>query len=314
MAQITPIKGFTNTPVTRSICLVLTVTAIALSILGIKHYVHLEMDPHIIEYSQYWRIATYQLLVVNESDYLLTTYLWFYYKVLERFYGSRKYLSLVALLYGVNALAVFAVMALGQLGCYITSYLTNIVIFRGNGSDFLPTIFNEVTPGPLAILALLYVVFANVIPKLYQFRVVLANPWSTSDATKLVTLTNHFALHIIFFMLVVNNGFKLILPLVVGLLVGKLYVHHLLVGETWMVPQWAFNLFVNPKKFLLQQHHSRESYMPAPTLENPVNIPDPEQDTPEQVDEDGGSREPNVIRAETPARPLGLQLLDTFRN
>ncbi|CAN3373725.1 hypothetical protein DIURU_005526 [Diutina rugosa] len=314
MAQITPIKGFTNTPVTRSICLVSTVTAIALSVLGIKHYVHLEMDPHIIEYSQYWRIATYQLSVVNESDYLLTTYLWFYFKVLERFFGSRKYLSLVALLYGVNALAVFAVMALGQLGCYITSYLTSTIIFRGAGSDFLPTIFNEVTPGPLAILASLYVVFSYVIPKSYQFNIVLANPWRPNEVSKSVTLTNHFAIHIIFFMLVVNNGFKSIIPSVVGLLVGKLYVHHLLVGEKWMVPQWAFNLFVNPKKFMLQSSPSRDSYMPAPTSENPVNIPDPEHDTPEQVDEDGGSREPNVIRAETPARPLGSQLLDTFRN
>ena len=83
MAQLTPIRGFTNTPVTRSICMISTVVPIMLSVLAIKYVVKFAIDPYIIQYNQFWRVVTYQLSVVNESDYLITVLLWFQFKVLE---------------------------------------------------------------------------------------------------------------------------------------------------------------------------------------------------------------------------------------
>ena len=107
MAQLTPIRGFTNTPVTRSICMISTVVPIMLSVLAIKYVVKFAIDPYIIQYNQFWRVVTYQLSVVNESDYLITVLLWFQFKVLERFYGSRKYLSIITLFTVYNAVACY---------------------------------------------------------------------------------------------------------------------------------------------------------------------------------------------------------------
>ena len=122
MAQLTPIRGFTNTPVTRSICMISTVVPIMLSVLAIKYVVKFAIDPYIIQYNQFWRVVTYQLSVVNESDYLITVLLWFQFKVLERFYGSRKYLSIITLFTVYNAVACLFIMSLGNY-CFITYYL-----------------------------------------------------------------------------------------------------------------------------------------------------------------------------------------------
>lgn len=276
MAQVTPIKGFTNTPVTRSICILSIVVTLAVLILEIKPYFQLSIDPFVVQYSQYWRVVTFQLSVVNESDFLLSTILWFHFKTLERFLGPKKYLSLIALFALYNAVVTLMVLSLGQLFIVLSwGGLRYIITGTSTEKHYFQTVFNAATPGPLGIVSLLYVCYAKYIPVTYKFKLLVQKP-KEDDSSDLdlsltgnsssenssgagvealrkklwfdVTLTSHFQIQILFTIFLLNHGFASILPCLVGLVIGKLYCLDLLIGsKTWALPKFIFQLFVSPK-------------------------------------------------------------------
>lgn len=343
MAQLTPIKGFTNCSVTKSICIITTVIPLVLSILSIKYVVRMSLDPYIYQYHQYWRIITYQLSVVNESDYLLGVLLWFEFKVIERFYGSRRYLSLIVAFAVYNAIACTSVMAIGQLLINYFTFLLKI-FFKGVKHDkfnFKPTILNEAVPGPIGLISSFYVTYLQNIPTSYYFKILLRKPKRVSleneptnqsessrginpDGIKAFTVSNQFVVHILYIILILNNGIKSLIPGLVGLLVGKLYVYDLLPFTNYLIPKTFFQAFINPSKKVFQtinamiQRVARSGYTPLPTTTNQENLmqePRLSSEEPEDNDDilDETRRQESQIRAETPVRPLGSQFLDTFR-
>lgn len=279
MPQLTPIKGFTNTPVTRSLCIVSIVATLAVLILSLKPYVVLAIDPYITQYAQYWRVATFQLAVVNESDFLLCTVLWFQYKTLERFFGPRKYLSLVAMLFLYNAAATFVLLSLGQLAV-VAARAALLALWHALALPYFKTIFNAAAPGPLGVISLLYVCHAHYIPVTYSFKLLLRKPESenaddnptlsnsnshnnnseNADHSDLssagasrsglifnITLTSHFQVQILYTILLLNHGFSSVFPCLVGIVIGKLYTLDLLPGaRRWIFSSLVFHLFVSP--------------------------------------------------------------------
>lgn len=240
--------------------------------------------------------------------------LWFYSKNLERYYGLRKYLSLITILGIYNGLVCFLIMTIGQLISNLLHYFVGLVFSALGSVTYQKTIFNEAIPGPLGILSGLYVCYGTFIPTSYNFKIVFRNPWKEVEPNELtstitskeLTLTNHFPVHLLFNILFLNNGFKSIIPCLTGLLMGKLLINDLLPGsKTWLIPQFAFRLFVDPVKFAQNMVES------IPSLRRTGYAA-----VPEVVEEDGDEELDgrNAIRAETPVRPLGSQFLDTFRN
>lgn len=302
-----------------------------LSILQLKHYVRIAIDPFLLEYLQYWRVATYQLSVVNESDYLLCTLLWFNYKTLERFYGLRRYLSLVTVFALYNCLACVIVMSVGQLLLNMASYFVfTVLLGRNQPLNYHDTFFNEVTPGPYGILSSLYICYGMYVPVSYHFKIALSAPTEdvNANAGRELTLTNHFPIHVLYTLLLLNNGVSSFVPCVIGLLIGKLHGLDLLPGsKSWLLPSWTFRMITNPQKFAnsaaaLASRRSRAGYSSVSqddpdvaehgTFSDGENSPEAQNDEREEVvDEIRDNR--NEIRAETPLRPLGSQLLDTFR-
>lgn len=299
-----------------------TIVALGLSILQMKHYVRLGVDPDILEYGQYWRVATYQMSVVNESDYMLCVLLWFHFKNLERFYGLRRYLSLVVIMALYNGLVCFVVMNLGQLGVNFAAYLIS-----GRGDfNYFTTAFNQVASGPLGILSSLYVCYGTYIPTSYKFKILLAKPTVLEDgevhpsnSSKELVLTNHFQIHIIYTLLLINNGLSSIIPCLVGILIGKMQANELLPGaKTWLLPAPLFELFVNPRKCfagVFTSFRGRRSggYQAVNTAQAGPNEQMVDEDAEEVLDEGRSNNITHEIRAETPVRPLGSQFLDTFR-
>lgn len=330
MAQLTPIRGFVNMPVTKNICIFTTVSALLISILQIKYILKLSIDPFILEYNQYWRIITFQLSVINESDYLLCIILWFHFKNLERFYGSNKYLSLIIIFALYNCVLLFMTMSLGQLLINFIDYLL-IKFLKLGIYKYFTTFLNTVAPGPLGILSSLYVCYGSVIPSSYQFKIVLTDP-SNSDGTpteesqpqsqgllskpKELVLTDNFQIHILFTVLLFNNGFASLLPMLIGLVIGKLFTKELLPGsKTWLLPSSVFKIFINPFKYTMNLSSSLRrrftGYQPVTTEMNEGQEDDREER--EEIVDDIRNNNDNVIRAETPVRPLASQFLDTFR-
>lgn len=323
--QLTPIKGFSDTPVSRSICVVTTLLALGLSIFQYKYVVKLEIDPYIIEYAQYWRLFTYQLSIINESDFMLTFLLWFHFKNLERFFGSRKYLSLITVFWLYNGILCFLFIILGQLGLNFGIFLINLVFGSAIGTlSYSKTIFNLVTPGPLGILSTLYLCHGAVIPRSYVFTILISKPQTSENSSddqvspsKELKLTNHFQIHLIYLLLLLNNGFSSILPCIVGIIIGKLFKEDILAGKNWLLPTSILRLFVNPLAWLTNFFQGRFSvhrgYQELNTQNDNANsaqqlVNDDEEDV---LDEDRANA--TEIRAETPVRPLRTQFLDAFR-
>lgn len=336
MPQITPIRGFTNTPVTKSICIISTVTALVILILSLKPYVVLAIDPFIVEFSQYWRVITFQLLPVNESDYMLLTILWFHFKTLERFFGSRKYLSAIALFAVYNAIITFLVLALGQLTIVALAALFRLVVLRQPFAVlYTDTIFNSIALGPLGIISLLYMCHGAYIPVSYQFKILMKKPKGeeSEDGEPLnsgstLTLTNHFQVHVLFTILMLNRGFSTLIPCLVGLFIGRLYTQDLLAGsKSWAMPLLIFRMFVSPRKVQRSAARSLErrfhEYQPVSAQIPSESTPVPgeegnadrhdEDDTEVALDDIRSNDERQDDRSATPVRPLGRQFLDTFR-
>lgn len=313
-----------------------TVAALVILILSLKPYVVLAIDPFIVEFNQYWRVITFQLLVVNESDYMLITILWFNFKTLERFFGSRKYFSVIALFALYNAVITFLVLALGQLLIVGTAALFRLVVLRQPFTVlYTDTIFNTVALGPLGLISLLYMCHGAYIPVSYHFKILLKKPISDEsehseppNSGSTLTLTNHFQIHVLFTILMLNKGFASLTPCLVGLLIGRLYTQDLLAGsKNWVIPLLVFRMFVSPRK--LQRSTARtlqnrfHEYQPVseelPTEQSPVVG---EEETPERHDEEDtevalddirSNEDTQEDRSATPVRPLGRQFLDTFR-
>lgn len=327
MAQLTPIRGFNNTPVSKTICIVSTLVALGLSIFQMKHYVRLSIDPYILEYAQYWRVLTYEMSVINESDYMLCVLLWFQYKNLERFYGSRKYVSLIVVFALYNSIVCFLVMSLGQLGVNFAVYLVSLIASGGKGDiEYNTTVFNQVALGPLGILSSLYICYGANIPTSYKFKILLSKPTLLDDgevhpsnSSKELVLTNHFQIHIIYTLLLLNNGSGSIIPCLVGIVIGKLYSNELLPGtKDWLIPVRVFEAFMHPRKFgssLLSSTRGIRSgdYQTINNANANANELIADEDAEEILDEGRSNNRAHEIRAETPVRPLGSQFLDTFR-
>lgn len=336
MPQITPIRGFTNTPVSRTICIFSTVAALAVLIFSLKPYVKLAIDPFIVEHSQYWRVATFQLSVVNESDYMLTTILWFQFKTLERLFGSRKYLSVIVLFALYNAVVTFLVLCLGQLFIVGFVALFKLVVLRQQFAvEYTDTVFNAVASGPFGLLSLLYVCHGAYIPVSYHFKILLRKPkeddsgaQGTESSGSSITLTNHFQIHVLYTILLLNHGFSTLVPCLVGLLIGHLYTQDLLAGsKNWVLPLLVFRAFVSPRKlhknFTRSLRRRLHDYQPILESSIPELTPVPSEEGPADRQEDDDAEvalddirsndESPEGRSATPVRPLGRQFLDTFR-
>lgn len=333
MTQITPIKGFTNTPVTKALCIFSTLSALLILILLLKPYVVLAVNPYLVEFSQYWRVATFQLAVRNESDYMLIILLFFHFKTLERFFGSRKFLSLVTVFALYNAVLIFLILTVGQLLVIAVYALMKWVVWRLQLEVvYFDTIFNTVSSGPMGILSLLYMCYGHYIPTSYHFKILLRKPNEDNSAEDegdapsgtTLTLTDHFQVHAIYTILMLNNGLASFLPCLVGLIIGRLYTQDLLAGsKNWSVPPFVFRVFVNPRKFHLTLFRSLRRVrgyqsvsqvvedLPQSETSPEVSV-QPEEEESEEAIDDINQRNPQE-RSATPARPLGRQFLDIFR-
>lgn len=319
MGQLTPIRGFVNTPIIKLICILTSVITVGVSVFQLKHLFSLSIDPFIVEYHQYWRLALFQLSFINESDFLLGIILWFQFKVLERFYGTRKFLSVIVLFWLYNGVITLLVMGLGQLVINVLDFMV-LKAFGLDNYKFFDTFLNTITAGPIGLLSSLYVCYGWYIPISYEYEILLGKkpensettePSSDTKTAKSIRLTDHFQLHALYTIFLLNNGVTSLIPGLIGLFIGRLYVSDLLPGKPWLIPVGVFRFIINPVSTVLRSFDTLRSW-----FSGYQSIQEPIEQVNEQVDYDNEPEDEaiNEIRAETPVRPLASQFLNTFRN
>jgi len=177
-------------------------TSIIVGIFDVKHYLHLQMVPHISRHYQYWRLFAHHLAFANSSDLLVAELvLWNVGVHVERQFGSVKYAS-------------FAVVSI--LLATIFEFL-GLLLFHRAG-------LNYISSGPSALVFSILYQYLRIVPSAYQFRIFG------------VTLSNKSFSYILASQLALGHLPGSAAAAIIGILTGQIYRSELANLKSYRIP------------------------------------------------------------------------------
>ncbi|KAI0650462.1 hypothetical protein C8Q79DRAFT_943802 [Trametes meyenii] len=198
--------SFENASVTKGLMLGVALTSVAAGIFDLKHYLNLQLVPHISRHHQYWRLLVYHFACPSSSDLILVEL--FLYNAgicIERAFGSVKYASFLIISAVTTALMTFVALLVAQL------------------APITGSLFNNIPPGPIAIISALLYQYMRLVPPAYHFRVFG------------VGMSDKVWVYAIAAQLAATRFPAELLPIAVGLLTGYLYRSDFLQLKGWRV-------------------------------------------------------------------------------
>jgi len=179
-------------------------TSIAASILDVKHYLHLQLVPHLSRHHQYWRLFVHHLAISNSSELLLTEILLYNVAVpIERLFGSTKFAS-------------FA----------FVSVLTSTILEFGALLAFNRSGLNVIPSGPTAFLFSIIYQYYRLVPHAYSFKIFS------------VTLTDKAFTYFLGLQLAISQTPGSLAVSLIGLVAGQLYRSDILGLKAFRLPRY----------------------------------------------------------------------------
>jgi len=218
-------SGFADAPVSRSLVTGLIVASLLASILDIKHYFYILVEPHLWKYHQLWRIFIYQFCYTNSTEVLFAAMTLYNMRVIERLWGPRKYLSFILLCYPLTTLISPMLLAL----------LIRPLSF--GAVNYLPA-------GPTPIIFALLAQYHAVIPHVYKYRMATsASPPSNAPFVGL-TFSDKTYVYVPAIQLSLSQFPGSLLCAVTGWVVGYAWRNELLPGAVtrWRIPGWMVGM------------------------------------------------------------------------
>ncbi|KAH9943193.1 uncharacterized protein BXZ73DRAFT_87581 [Epithele typhae] len=198
--------SFEHAGLTKGLMVGIALTSIAVGIFDLKHYLNLQLVPHISKHHQYWRLLLHHLVCASSSDLLLTELLLYHAGIpVERAFGSVKYASFFIISILTTMLLSFLAMLVAQL------------------NPITRVFFNNVPPGPIAIMYAALYQYLRLVPPAYHFRI-FGLPMS--DKVWVYAIAAQLLLH---------PFPPKLLPAAVGLFVGYLYRSDFLQLKGWRI-------------------------------------------------------------------------------
>ncbi|KAK3490288.1 uncharacterized protein B0T23DRAFT_381461 [Neurospora hispaniola] len=219
--------SFTDAPVTKALVLGLVGLSIAASVFDIKHYFYISIGTHFLRYGQLWRMLTYQLCYTNSSEVLFGAMSLYHMRMVERFWGSRKYVSFILLagLFTAIIPPIFLTVVLRPLSFGVL--------------DYIPA-------GPTPILFAILAQYHAMIPQIYKYKVALSanTPSNASDDTSGFIFSDKSTRYLMALQLALFQWPGSLLGAVIGWAVGYLWRNDLLPAAVarWRVPGWVVGL------------------------------------------------------------------------
>lgn len=284
MSAETPV-GLAQFPITK-FCVIATVAVpLCCSLSNTKYWFLLHNDPFITEYKQYYRFLLFQIGAINESDVALLALLWYHLRQLERAFGSHKYLSLISL-------------------CWF--YTTVVLVLFNQIVNLVPGIaWNKFTSGSLPLVLALFHFYKEYTPQIYEFEVLLTQPFASSKELKWL-LNDQFVVNGLVLLLLVNQGLTGIVSGFVSWVCGVFIDKGLLPGaDSWRIP--VYKACMNRSPTTMAVANAQQERQAAGSGNGSGR---------DEADREGGEEEGEEEEDGTgdePARPLGVQFLDTFR-
>ncbi|PCH40949.1 hypothetical protein WOLCODRAFT_137098 [Wolfiporia cocos MD-104 SS10] len=199
--------SFENARITEGLIVALALTSVTSGIFDVKHYIHLQLVPHISRYHQYWRLFTHHFACANSSDMLLTTLLLYNTGVhIERSFGSAKYASFIIVTMLVST---------------ITTFLSLLLLHT---SPTVGNLFNYIPCGPFAIVYSILYQHVRLVPQAYQWRLFG------------LTVNDKATTYLLAAQLAISHFPSTMLPISMGILSGYIYRSDLLQLKSWRVP------------------------------------------------------------------------------
>ncbi|PIL37399.1 hypothetical protein GSI_01093 [Ganoderma sinense ZZ0214-1] len=199
--------SFEYAAVTKSLMFGIALTSAVAGIFDLKHYLNLQLVPHISKHHQYWRLFVHHLACASSSDLLLTELLLYNVGIpIERAFGGVKYASFFIISAVTTMVVSFVALLLAQL----------IPMTRAN--------FNNIPGGPFAILFAIIYQYMRLVPPAYHFRVFGLG------------MSDKIWIYAIAFQLTVARLPATLLPTAVGLFVGYMYRSDVLQLKSWRLP------------------------------------------------------------------------------
>lgn len=230
------VSGFSNAPITRLLLLTIVLTSLLASLSDKKHFFPIHITPHIYPWGQYWRIFTWQLAYQNSVEVLCAAITVYEMRVLERLWGSKKFLAFLVVTYVYVAVIVPAVV----------------------GLLFKPLSFGAYQYVPSGQTALLFALLANwkdAVPATYRYRIGLSDgPLNLASLTRhtdsntsteagsstssglTVTMTSKSSSYFLPLQLTISQFPYSVLPAAIGWAIGLLLRNEVIPGIHWRVP------------------------------------------------------------------------------
>lgn len=225
-------SGFTHTPTTRLLILATIFLSIAFSITNTKYLLPLKPTPHLWPYLQLPRLLSYQVASTSAVEVLVSVVLLYHFRVLERLWGSRKYASLVIVVFLVNT-------ALVPLTCVVLKTLSW-------GA------YNYVPAGMTGVVFAVLAAWIEEVPRLYRYKVLTpAGAGANASAGSSgrggesdppgVVLSDKSTTYLLAAQLALSQFPYQLMPAAVGWVVGSAWLGDLLPGRMgrWRVPAWV---------------------------------------------------------------------------
>ncbi|KAK1924713.1 hypothetical protein DB88DRAFT_509787 [Papiliotrema laurentii] len=142
-------SGFQHASVTKGLMMILGISSLAVSLMEIKPYFHLQVVPHMTKYHQFWRILVHPFVFTNSTELLMGELLLYNVGVkIERSFGPRKYSAFVLISSVVsNIFSLAGIILLGPFGV------------------------NAIPAGPYGVIFSLLWQYYRTVPSLYEFKV-----------------------------------------------------------------------------------------------------------------------------------------------
>ncbi|ORY83187.1 hypothetical protein BCR37DRAFT_298217 [Protomyces lactucae-debilis] len=174
MLTATP-SGLRNTPFTKLVLGGILVNSTVASILDVKHLFHIQLVPHILGQSQFWRIAVWQGLYANAGEVLFGAIALYNLRILERLMGTRRFASCFTLCFS------------------LTSILAPLALFLCRAT--FSSRFNILSSGMTATLFALLFQYHTLVPPSYTIHPTGArqSQWQLSDKVFLFAIAAQLA-------------------------------------------------------------------------------------------------------------------------
>ncbi|PYH46013.1 protein dscB [Aspergillus saccharolyticus JOP 1030-1] len=158
-------SGLTNAPISKCLLIYTIAASVALAIFDVKHLVDIHVTPHFFPYSQFWRIAVWQVAgFANSTEALFAAMLAYHLRVVERAWGKRKMATfLLTILLPTTLLPPLI----------LTTLLRPLTLSKLN---YLPS-------GPTALLFALLAQYHASIPATLRYSFAVSGTPSTGSST-----------------------------------------------------------------------------------------------------------------------------------